>query len=390
MLAAIQALLATVLMFCLAFDTAAFRTEKPLSFETGLIFWLIFQTTLALLASIHKALMRCLLAVIGVLVVLSASTFSPLILLLVPGLLILATEAFFQSLKANPRYPIFAAALVALIPLFFLPQSLVPIYAGIDLVLLLLSLQHQQTQKKSHRDKERIEELEHALLVSRTDHTRLEHLIQAQEDSTRLKERAEISQKLHDTLGHTLTGTIMQLEAAELLLKEDTERVHSIIKRCSTTLKNGLEAIRAQLQAMKPTSSCLGQVELRAILERFGSEHGWQTRIESVGDLSRISQEAWTAILQNLNEALTNALRHSNGDLFSCELKVLNKIARITFLDNGSVSAQPHAGMGIEGMKTRMTAVNGSLTIDIRAGFSISMLVPLEGGACADTGTGRG
>lgn len=377
-------------MFCLALEPTAYRTESPLSFETGLIIWLVFQTTLALLASIHRAPIRILLTLFALGVVLSSTTFSPLFLLLVPGLLILAAETLLVFLYSHPRYPVPIAALIALLPLFHLSPSLIPLYAGIDLALLLLFLQHQQTQKINRRDKARIEELEYALLASRTDRNRLEHMLQAQEDSTRLKERAEISQTLHDTLGHTLTGTIMQLEAAELLLEEEPKRVHGIIKRCSTTLTDGLNAIRAQLQAMKPTSSCLGQVEMRAIIERFGSEHGWQTRIESEGDLSRIPQEAWTAILQNLNEALTNALRHSNGNTFSCEIKVLNKIARIIFRDNGSVSAQPIPGMGLEGMASRMAALNGSLTMDIRTGFSISMLVPLQGGTCADTGTGRG
>jgi signal transduction histidine kinase len=256
------------------------------------------------------------------------------------------------------------------------------------LTLLLVVLQAQQNIRSRVRHKEIRERLEQALSVSREEREKMDLLIHTQDDRTRLKERADIAQKLHDTLGHSLTGSIMQLDAAKLLLDEDPSRVRNIIGQCTSTLREGLEAIRARLHALQPSSSSMGLVELRASLERFASQHGWQTGLSYEGELARVPEEAWRVISTNLNEALTNALRHSTGTVFKCSIKVMNKLIRVVFHDDGIVTDHPVAGMGLGGMKTRITALNGSLTIDTQAGFSISMLIPIQGGTCADTGSG--
>jgi signal transduction histidine kinase len=60
----------------------------------------------------------------------------------------------------------------------------------------------------------------------------------------KFQERDSIAQKLHDSLGHTITGSIMQLEAAELLFDDEPKRAKEIMLRVSGTLKDGLAAIR--------------------------------------------------------------------------------------------------------------------------------------------------
>jgi signal transduction histidine kinase len=188
------------------------------------------------------------------------------------------------------------------------------------------------------------------------------------------RERDRLAQELHDGLGHALTGGIMQLEAAALLVPGEPERAGAMLAKVRSSLKEGLASVRASLAALKPEPARLGLLALREALEAFGADQGVEVRLATEGDLNAIGPEIWEAAEANLREALTNSLRHSGGAAFTCGIRVLNRLIKVEFRDEGAPSGEPRKGMGLEGMEARTRKAGGTLILDGSRGFSAIML----------------
>jgi signal transduction histidine kinase len=76
-------------------------------------------------------------------------------------------------------------------------------------------------------------------------------------------------------------------------------------------------------------------------------------------------------VFRVLQEAMTNALKHSDGN----RIEVLVERDAISVLDNGSRFEGPRAGgRGLENMATRATAVGGEFSMERRDGWTIARI----------------
>ena len=196
--------------------------------------------------------------------------------------------------------------------------------------------------------------------------------------TAQLEERNKIAQEIHDKVGHSISGSLMQLEAAKLLSASDPDKASSMLDRVIQTLREGLESIRVTLRNIKPPSEQMGINRLQLILDDFKMQHGLLTSLTYEGDISRISPVLWKIYLENITEGLTNILRHSNATQVSVSLHIMNRMVRLHMWDNGSVYNDLKKGLGLSGMEERLCSVDGKLIIDTSRGFSLSMLIPLK------------
>lgn len=196
--------------------------------------------------------------------------------------------------------------------------------------------------------------------------------------TAQLEERNKIAQELHDKVGHSISGSLMQLEAAKLLTVSDPDKTSSILDRVIQTLREGLESIRVTLRNIKPPSEQIGINRLQLILDDFKTQHGLKTSLTYEGDISRISPVLWKIYLENVTEGLTNILRHSNATQVSVSLHIMNRMVRLQISDNGTVDKDLKKGLGLSGMEERLCSVDGKLIIDTSRGFSLTMLTPLK------------
>lgn len=202
--------------------------------------------------------------------------------------------------------------------------------------------------------------------------------------TAQLEERNRIAQELHDKVGHSLSGSLMQLEAVKVIATNDPSRASAILQTVIDTLRNGLENIRLTLRNTKPPAEQMGINRLKLILDEFEEKNSIKTFFTYDGDLSRITPVLWKVFIENTIEALTNLLRHSKADRIHISIHVMNRIIRFQIKDNGSTSGPVKKGLGLAGMEERLLIVDGSLVIDNSDGFCITMLVPDEGDKIAD------
>lgn len=269
--------------------------------------------------------------------------------------------------------------LAIIFPPFILDKNVISEYILVSstcymLYILVSSASKRISQLITEKDNQRIKEYE---LYERLDKS-LEHEKQIKY-TTQLEERNRLSQQLHDKLGHTVSASLMQLEAAKLLVDKDTNSAKTMLQNSIDTLRTGMENIRATLRDIKPPSEQVGVTRIKMSLDDFSVNSRIKTTFVHNGCLDIISYSQWNVMYANLAEALTNALKYSKASSVSVSIEVLNKFIKMEVRDNGIGSFKIKKGLGIIGMEERASNIGGKIIVDGSRGFSIITLLPSGG-----------
>lgn len=221
----------------------------------------------------------------------------------------------------------------------------------------------EQTLKHSmsRREHEMQEEVRRSLLMA---------------ENQMLEERAELSQTLHDKLGHNINGSVYQLEAVKVLMEKEPETSRKMIQAVIDQLRGGMDEIRAILRKERPKKYKLALLQLQKLCGDCNAK-GVEAELITEGDLQAIPEKYLEVILDNAYEAVSNSMKHARCSKIKISVQVLNQVVRCSISDNGAGCREVIDGMGISGMRKRMREINGILDIEAEAGFTINMLLPL-------------
>ncbi|MBC5995705.1 hypothetical protein EAI30_04650 [Romboutsia ilealis] len=189
-------------------------------------------------------------------------------------------------------------------------------------------------------------------------------------ESIKIEERNLISQKLHDKIGHTLAGSIMQLEALKIINQCDYKKGNVMLDNIIDNLRDGMDDIRNTLRRIKPEQGQININNLKLMLDKFTNKCNIDTNLKVEGDLNEINLVYWRAIIECINEVLTNSMKYSNGELINVEISVLNKIIRLYIKDNGCYQGDIKKGMGLLGIEERIVNLGGDVYFNNEDGFS--------------------
>jgi len=292
------------------------------------------------------------------LILISAAFFAGFYLgvtLFYPLLTILIFEFLDLSVKDNLKYYITA---VAVILLYFIgTPEITAVVIAITLLACtvcgILFLQRMESYKKQILlQKQAVDDLTSKLSGNK-------RLIKTLRYSASLEERNRLAARIHDKVGHGISGSIIMLEASLLIMKNDPDKAQAAVEKAVANLREGVDDIRMSLREERPERSELGLNEIKKVLEEFESAYSMQTVLKQNGRLELISGETWVCIHDNLNEALTNALKHSGAACFTLEISVMNKIAKVEYRDNGKKDGSFEKGLGLEAIEERTIKANG-------------------------------
>jgi signal transduction histidine kinase len=271
---------------------------------------------------------------------------------------------------------------------YILPAGLALVQTGEDgygclLISLLLCMIYVQNDfiVESYRRQTKEDTIHEQSL--RHDMDRRTHEMQAElqrsllaAENQVLEERAQLSQTLHDKLGHNINGSVYQLEAVKLLMEQDPERSRGMIQAVIDQLRTGMDEIRAILRKKRPPRHLLAAAQLEKLCADC-RDKGIDTSLITDGDLSAVPEPYLEIILDNCFEAVSNALKYAGCTKITIRIHVMNKFVRCSISDNGAGCSHVTEGMGISGMRRRVRQVNGILEIGSDIGFSVNMLLPL-------------
>ena len=193
-----------------------------------------------------------------------------------------------------------------------------------------------------------------------------------------LQDKARLSQALHDKLGHRINGSIYQLEACRAIASSNPEKADEILVRVTQSLRDGMDEIRAVLRSERPDRKRMAMLGLNLLCEECKSQYGIDAQLTIEGDSGRINEQTWSVIYDNCCEAVTNAMKYAGCSRMRIEIRVLHQMLRCCVSDNGKGCEDIRDGMGLEGIKRRVTQLGGTAHISGDGGFTINMLIPIE------------
>ncbi len=201
------------------------------------------------------------------------------------------------------------------------------------------------------------------------------NLLQA--ENQLLEERAQLSQTLHDKLGHNINGSVYQLEAIKVLMEKEPETSKKMIQAVIDQLRGGMDEIRAILRKERPQKYKLATMQLEELCEEC-CQKGVDAKLFVEGELSQVPEKYLEIILDNAYEAVSNSLKYAKCTKIEIKVHVLNQMIRCSIWDDGVGCTNIVDGMGISGMRQRVRGVKGILDFESEIGFAINMLLPLQ------------
>lgn len=267
---------------------------------------------------------------------------------------------------------------VCALPLLLLDKGIWAEYflvAGFCYVLCLLASRYRDQGNRLEEENRQLRERAHYLAGRLEIDSEYRRQMQY---SSQLEERNKIAQEIHDRVGHAIAGSVIQLEAARLLVTRDTEQAGEILQKVITTLRDGMESIRATLRNIKPAPQQLGINRLKLLLDEFTANQQIRTSLLHQGNLETIAQIQWKVIYDNAGEALTNTLKYSGATAVTINVEVLHSLIKAEIKDNGAGACSINKGMGIRGMEERSGSLGGKVIVDGSRGFSVITLLPIE------------
>lgn len=188
---------------------------------------------------------------------------------------------------------------------------------------------------------------------------KLQTYSRALRESTALEERSRFSARIHDKLGHGISGSIILLEGVKLNLRKDPEKAEKSLETAIENLRGSVDSIRAALREERPGYSSASAAEIKEMLEKFSVNYQIKTSFLIEGETEKISPLIWSCIKDNLTEALTNTVKHSNAKEFTLKIRVCDKIIRADLSDNGTSDGVFSKGMGLCGIEDRTCIAGG-------------------------------
>lgn len=265
--------------------------------------------------------------------------------------------------KAFQRWGIVALVLFGLIAFYkYLRQS------------TRLESLHQRDQQMLVDERSRLEDLVRERTASLTELTN--HLQQVRED-----ERGHLARELHDELGALLTAA--KLDVARLKSRIDMEQpeIAERVKHLVQTLNNGIALKRRIIEDLRPSS--LTHLGLATSLEILTSEFAQRSNIALERNLEavKMSDSTELTIYRLVQESLTNIGKYAEAQHIIVTLHDYPTYAAVQIQDDGlgfDTAVVRSSAHGLTGMKHRVEAAGGKLTINSTPGLgtTVSAVIP--------------
>ncbi|MBV7327627.1 sensor histidine kinase [Chloroflexi bacterium TSY] len=200
------------------------------------------------------------------------------------------------------------------------------------------------------------------------------------------EERNRLARDLHDTMGHRLTASVVQLEAAECIVTDEPERVVQMMTAVRKQLSEGLGELRRTVTMLHtPDEADFSlSVALEQLARDFSRATALQIQVTVPDNPPSLSEKVGLILYRVAQEALTNVQRHAHAHEVNLALQISSQRIRLCVTDDG-VGFSPEAetsGFGLRSIRERATTLEGKvvLTAKVGQGTFLCFELPYEQG----------
>lgn len=213
------------------------------------------------------------------------------------------------------------------------------------------------------------------------------HLQQVREE-----ERGHLARELHDELGALLTAAKLDVARLKSKLGTQAPEIGERLQHLTETLNSGIALKRRIIEDLRPSS--LANLGLTASLEILAREFSERSGIEVATILEEVEldESGQLTVYRLVQESLTNVGKYAEAHQVDVSLRNYSNHIEIEISDNGKgfdVRATRPSTHGLAGMRHRVEAAGGKLTIHSRpgSGTRIAAVLPKPASSAPADGT---
>lgn len=196
------------------------------------------------------------------------------------------------------------------------------------------------------------------------------------------KERNRLAREIHDTLGHTLTGISVGIDACLTTIELNPIATKKRLEVISKVTRQGIGEVRRSVNQLRPDT-----------LERLSLESAIQTMIEDMKSITQANivfdyqlknyifrEDEETTIYRIVQESITNAIRHGKADNIKIIINKKNSVIHVEIQDDGMGCKEIKEGFGTKHMKERIQMLHGYVAFKGDNGFLVEAVIPVRWG----------
>lgn len=200
------------------------------------------------------------------------------------------------------------------------------------------------------------------------------------------RERALLARELHDILNHSVTAMVLDATAAA----ETGADVPETLDRVARTGRNSLAELRRLLGVLRADSSVTGHDPLAvppglAQIDALVSATPLDVTVVRHGSTGGVDASIEHAAYRVVQEALTNVVKHAGPVATTVSLSFTAGHLTVSVVNERPViPGNPGTGLGLLGMRERVSLVGGTLAVCPRPdGFEVRAVLPVRSAACS-------
>jgi len=208
------------------------------------------------------------------------------------------------------------------------------------------------------------------------------------------REANRIARELHDVVVHHVAVIAVQAGAARATAELDPTRAVTALGVIERTARETLTELRSLLGVLRrddsrslrqPTPTLAGLDTLVAPVRDAGID----VTVRIDGDARSLPAMIELCAYRTVQEALTNIVKHAPGAHVHVLLRYEADALAVIVIDDGPGSPTtdtPSDGLGLVGMRERITAIGGDLTVgaDPEGGFHVRARLPITTGQATE------
>jgi signal transduction histidine kinase len=223
-----------------------------------------------------------------------------------------------------------------------------------------------------------------ALLAELQDaHEQLQEYALRAEEMAVVEERNRLAREMHDTLGHRLTVSVVQLEAAQSLCTTDQERAQEIVGTVREQVREALQELRSAVATLRTPVEA--DLQLRSALQRLTAHYEAATGLTIhrilPDEMPPLPPNHRMALYRTAQEALTNVQKHAGAQQIWLVLTASQGAITLLVSDDGRGFShrKDQPGFGLRGLRERAAQLDGELHVEPRpgGGTQLSLRLPL-------------
>lgn len=198
------------------------------------------------------------------------------------------------------------------------------------------------------------------------------------------EERNRLAREVHDTLGHRLTASAVQLEAIQRLAASDPGRVAEMAGAVRQQVREALQDLRrtvGRLREPLEIELALPQA-LRRLAGSFQEATGLPIHLQLPETTCPVTPAQHLALFRTAQEGLTNIQRHARAHQAWLRLECQPGEVSLWVEDDGSglPAGQANPGFGLRGLQERASQLGGEVSLSRRpaSGTLLKITLPVQ------------